>query len=454
MKNILLLGGGKSGTVLIRYLLDAAPTEHWHLTIGDMQPEAVRAKVGANEHATVTAFDLKDPALLQSLVIGADIVISMLPAGFHPIIAHECLQQGKNMVTASYVSDEMRLMAAKVKEKGLLFLNEMGVDPGIDHMSAMQVIEHIKAQGGIMTAFESFTGGLLAPESEIDNPWRYKFTWNPRNVVLAGQGTAKFIQQGQYKYIPHHRLFRRTELIQIPGYGLFEGYGNRDSLSYREAYGLQDVHTMYRGTLRRPGFSRSWDVFVSLGATDDSYVMQGSEQMTYRQFINSFLLYHPTDSVELKLAHYLRLDLDSEEMYKLKWLGIFEEKKVGLKDATPAQILQKILEDKWTLVPDDKDMLVMWHKFNYQLNGVEKELHASMVVTGENQLETAMAKTVGLPVGIAVKKILRGEINVTGVVIPTIKAVYEPVLAELEIHNIKFKETEVVPGSAGITGYN
>lgn len=450
MKHILMLGGGKSSTVLIRYLLEQAPHEQWQLTIGDMEPATVQAKLGNHPNLQVVPFSLSDEALLTSMVGKADVVVSMLPAAFHPVVARECLKQGKNMLTASYVSDEMRALAPDVKAKGLLFLNEMGVDPGIDHMSAMRVIEHIKAQGGTMTGFESFTGGLLAPESEQDNPWRYKFTWNPRNVVLAGQGTAKFIQEGLYKYIPYHRLFRRTELINIPGYGLFEGYGNRDSLGYREAYGLQDIRTMYRGTLRRPGFCRSWDVFVSLGATDDSYTMQGSEHMTNRDFINSFLVYHPTDSVELKLAHYLRLDLDSEEMYKLNWLGIFEEKKIGLKNATPAQMLQKILEDKWSLNPDDRDMLVMWHKFNYTLNGEAKELHSSMVAIGDNQLETAMAKTVGLPLGIAVKKVLKGEFNgLTGVHIPTIKELYDPILDELAQYDIVFNEAEVKPQATG-----
>ncbi len=233
----------------------------------------------------------------------------------------------------------------------------------------MKVLDEIRDQGGKMLVFESFTGGLVAPESD-NNPWNYKFTWNPRNVVLAGQGSAaKFYQEGRYKYIPYNKLFRRTETIEIEGYGKFEGYANRDSLGYREVYRLNEIPTIYRGTLRRPGYCRAWDAFVQLGATDDSYVLEGSEDMTYRQFINSFLPYNPNDSVELKLKHYLRLWDDSPIFEKLEWLGIFSEKKVGLKDATPAQILQKILEEKWSLDPDDKDMLVMWHKFGFELNG-------------------------------------------------------------------------------------
>jgi saccharopine dehydrogenase-like NADP-dependent oxidoreductase len=446
MKSILILGGGKSCTVLIEYLSHHAATDGYHIVIADADADNVREKVGLLAAVAVVEFTLEDTLKLENLVREATIVVSMLPAHLHIPVAHECLKQRRNMVTASYVSPEMEVLHQAAQERGLLFLNEMGVDPGIDHMSAMRVVERIKAEGGIMTGFESFTGGLIAPECERDNPWRYKFTWNPRNVVLAGQGAAKFVQMGKYKYIPYHRLFRRTEIINIPSWGTFEGYGNRDSLKYRSSYGLQDIPTMYRGTLRRPGFCRTWDAFVLLGATDDSYIMEGSENMTKRDFINSFMSYNPHDSVELKLAHYLHLDLDSEEMYKLKWLGIFDNVPVGLKKpSTPAQMLQKILEDKWSLQPDDKDMLVMWHRFNFTLHGEQKEIHASMVSIGEDGLHTAMAKTVGLPVAIAVRKILKGEIALTGVHIPTLAAIYDPVLDELETQGIVFEEREVEP---------
>jgi saccharopine dehydrogenase (NADP+, L-glutamate forming) len=446
MKTVLILGGGKSSTVLIEHLSLHSAVGNYQVIVADAEPNAVQAKLGNLPHVSVEEFQLDDTLKLENLVRDADIVVSMLPAALHLPVAHECLKQRRHLVTASYVSPEMEQLHHAAEERELLFLNEMGVDPGIDHMSAMRVIDRIKAEGGVMTGFESFTGGLVAPESEHDNPWRYKFTWNPRNVVLAGQGTAKFIQMGKYKYIPYHRLFRRTELINIPGWGLFEGYGNRDSLKYREHYGLQDIPPMFRGTLRRPGFCRSWDVFVNLGATDDSFIMQGSEKMTKREFTNSFLSYDLHNTVELKLAHYLHLDLASEEMYKLKWLGMFDNEPVGLgKPSTPAQMLQKILEDRWTLKPEDKDMLVMWHRFNYDLGGQAKEVHASMVAIGEDSIHTAMAKTVGLPVAIAVRKILSGEIALTGVRIPTMPEVYNPVLDELELEGIKFEDREVEP---------
>jgi saccharopine dehydrogenase-like NADP-dependent oxidoreductase len=308
----------------------------------------------------------------------------------------------------------------------------------------MKVLDQIREMGGEMKIFESFTGGLVAPEND-DNPWHYKFTWNPRNVVLAGQsGAAKFIQEGKYKYIPPHKIFRRTEIIQIEGYGKFEGYANRDSLKYREIYGLQNIPTIYRGTLRRPGFCRAWDVFVQLGMTDDSYIMEDSEDMTFRDFVNSFLAYNPHDSVEIKLKHYLGIADDDPLFEKLEWLDLFKDIKIGIKEATPAQILQHILQRKWTLQPGEKDMVVMWNKFGFEHKGKLRQFEASMVVIGDGNEQTAMAKTVGIPVAIAAKMILNRKITTSGVHVPIDKEVYEPVLQELEQFGIKFiqKETE------------
>ena len=263
--------------------------------------------------------------------------------------------------------------------------------------------------------------------------------------MLAGQGgTAKFIQEGTYKYIPYHRLFRRTEFFEIEGYGRFEGYANRDSLNYREAYQLQDALTIYRGTMRRVGFSKAWNMFIQLGVTDDTYSIENSENMSYREFINLFLPYSPTDSVELKLRHYLKLDQDDIRWDKLLELNIFDQTKVlGIPNATPAQALQKILEDSWTLKAEEKDMIVMYHKFGYELDGEKKQIDSKLVVTGENQTFTAMAKTVGLPVAMAALKILNGEITTPGVQIPISKEVYEPILKELETYGVNFKEYEV-----------
>jgi saccharopine dehydrogenase-like NADP-dependent oxidoreductase len=368
----------------------------------------------------------------------------MLPAHFHIKVAEDCITYKKHLVTASYISPELLALNEKVKENNLVFMNEIGLDPGIDHMSAMQVIDKIRDKGGKILLFESFCGGLVAPEYD-NNLWNYKFTWNPRNVVLAGQGgTAKFIQEGTYKYIPYPRLFRRTEFFEIEGYGRFEGYANRDSLGYIEAYKLQDALTIYRGTMRRVGFSKAWNMFIELGVTDDTYTIENSDKMSYREFINLFLPYSPTDSVELKLRHYLKLDQDDIRWDKLLELNIFDNNKlIGIPNATPARALQKILEDSWTLKPNEKDMIVMYHKFGYELNGEKKQIDSKLVVTGENQTFTAMAKTVGLPVAMAALKILNGEIKTPGVQIPITKEIYEPILEELKSYGVNFKEYDV-----------
>jgi len=344
MRNLLIIGAGKSSSSLIKYLLDISSDENLHITIGDISIEDINNRIEKHKNLTVIQLDVFNKVHREAEIKKADIIISMLPARFHLEVAKDCIQFQKNMVTASYISDEMKALDAEVKKNGLVFMNEIGVDPGIDHMSAMQVIDKIHAKGGKMLLFESFTGGLVAPESDT-NLWNYKFTWNPRNVVTAGQGgAAMFIQEGTYKYIPYHKLFRRTEFLQINGSGKFEAYANRDSLKYRSIYGLEDIPTMYRGTIRKVGFSRAWNIFIQLGMTDDTYTIENSEHMSYRDFVNLFLAYSPTDSVELKLRSYLKIDQDDVMWEKLIELNIFSPTKIiGLKNATPAQILQKIL---------------------------------------------------------------------------------------------------------------
>ena len=281
MRTILILGAGRSASYLVDYLLNISVKENLQITIADISLENAQKLAKNHDRSKVVLLDIFDEDSRSKLIKNADIVISMLPAALHILVAKDCLEFSKNLVTASYVSKELKELENDVEKKGLIFMNEIGVDPGIDHMSAMQVIDRIKDKGGKMIMFESFTGGLVAPESD-NNLWHYKFSWNPRNVVLAGQGgVAKFIQEGTYKYIPYHKLFRRTEILEIDGFGRFEAYANRDSLKYREVYGLEDILTLYRGTIRRVGFSRAWNIFVQLGATDDSYVMEGVDKMTH-----------------------------------------------------------------------------------------------------------------------------------------------------------------------------
>ena len=443
MQKILVIGAGRSAIYLLEYLEKESAAKGWKLTVADANPKAAAELIDTSK-TELEGLDANDDAARKRLIEKSDLVISMLPAFLHVKVAQDCLNLKKHLITPSYVSKEMKEMEPEIKKAGLIFLNELGLDPGIDHMSAMRMLDHHRKGGAEITCFESFTGGLVAPESD-DNPWNYKFTWNPRNVVLAGQGGAvKFKHNGRFKYIPYQKLFRRTEIIEIPGYGRFEGYANRDSLNYREIYDLMGVPTIYRGTLRRVGFCRSWDIFVQMGMTDDSYLVEDCQNMTHRQFTNSFLAYNPDDSVELKLMHYMKLDQDSENIDKLRWLGIFDDEPIGLdKPSSPAAILQHILQKKWTLKKGDKDMIVMWHKLCVRNKDVEKEYNSSLVVIGEEQPRTAMAKTVGLPVGIAAKLVMEGRFNISGVHLPTLSELYNPILDELEAMGIKFEEREI-----------
>ncbi|TDD94597.1 saccharopine dehydrogenase family protein [Flavobacterium cellulosilyticum] len=444
MRTILIIGAGRSSSSLIQYLLNKSDVENLQLIIADISLEFAQKKTNNHPKATAISFDVFDKNERKLAIQKATIVISMLPAHLHIEVARDCIAYKKHLVTASYSSDAMQELDALAKENNLVFMNEIGLDPGIDHMSAMKVIDDIRSKGGKMLLFESFCGGLVAPESD-NNLWNYKFTWSPRNVVLAGQGgAAKFIQEGTYKYIPYWNLFRRTEFLNVEGYGRFEAYSNRDSLKYMTIYGLDDVLTMYRGTIRRVGFSKAWNVFVQLGMTDDSYIMEDSENMSYRQFVNSFLPYHPTDSVEIKMRLILKIDQDDIMWDKLLELNLFDpNKKVGLQQATPAQILEKILTDSWTLQPNEKDMIVMYHKFGYELEGIKYQIDSKMVCLGEDQTYTAMSKTVGLPVAMATLLILNGKITNPGVQLPIRKEVYQPILKELQECGVVFSEEQM-----------
>ena len=439
MKNILVIGAGRSAVTLIKYLLDNSLANNWQVTVADFSIALAEEAVGGNENGKAIFFNVTDDKQRQREIENADIVISMLPASLHITVAKDCVRLGKNLVTASYVSPEILALDESAKQAGVILLNEIGLDPGIDHMSAMQVIDGIKENGGELTSFKSFCGGLVHPDYDT-NPWNYKFTWNPRNVVLAGQGTAQYIKQGKYKYIPYTKLFERTEVMEVLDAGEFEGYANRDSLGYRSAYGLEDIPTLFRGTLRRKGYCKAWNMFVQLGMTDDTYKVENSENLSYREFIDLFFPYNNQLSVEEKFCSYLNLSHDSEEFRKIEWLGVFTDTVVGLKEASPAQILQKICEEKWTLGVEDKDMIVMQHQFEYVENGEQKKLNSSLLVFGDDPRYTSMAKTVGLPVAIAAKLILNGKINSTGVKIPTTKDIYIPVLKELEENGINFVE--------------
>lgn len=440
MKTILVLGAGLSASSLLRYLSERLVSEHWILKIGNADIEPLTTKYGSNERIQLFKLDASDADQRRSVIAHADLVISMLPAKFHPEVARDCIDLRTDLITPSYVSPAMKALHEEAVLKGVTILNETGVDPGIDHMSAMKIMDEKREEGATLKVFKSFCGGLIAPESD-DNSWHYKFTWNPRNVIVAGQGgVAAFRQNKELKYIPYSQLFKRTERFEIDGYGSFDGYANRDSLKYIDIYNIDEVETIYRGTLRKPDFCQGWDVLIELGLTDDSYILENSRLLSPRQLLNAFLPYHPIDSVEVKLKKFLRPE--REHLFVLfQEIGFFNgDVLLFEQDASPAALLQILLQGAWILKPSDKDMLVMLHEFEFEHHEGRTKIASSMVALGEDNVFTAMSNTVGLPIGIIAKLMLKGYSN-PGVHIPVQKEIYLPVLKELEEFGIKFTDT-------------
>jgi saccharopine dehydrogenase-like NADP-dependent oxidoreductase len=440
MKSILIIGAGRSSGALIKYVLQKAETHGWFVTVADADPKLAEQKIGDHTQGRAAWLDVTKVNDRRELIGRADIVVSLLPAHLHIEVAHDCIRLKKHLITASYVSQEMYRLGDEARSRELIFMGEMGLDPGIDHMSAMRHINDIKSRGGKLLAFRSYTGGLIAPESDT-NPWRYKFTWNPRNVVLAGQGTAQYQRQNKMKFIPYSRLFSEIWKVEVPGLGVFEGYANRDSLLYKEQYGLSDIPTILRGTLRYPGYCEAWNALVQIGLTDADFPILESEHLTYHNLMEAFAP-AGSGSVKDRIADMLGLDPQSAVMQKLEWLGLFGKKKIGLKNATPALILEKLLLKKWKLEPADRDMIVMQHEFIYTLNGEKHQLTSSMVMKGDGEQDTAMARLVGLPMGIFVRLIAEGQVKSPGVQIPVMPEVYEPVLKELEEYGVVFTDEE------------
>ncbi|MCB0835865.1 MAG: saccharopine dehydrogenase NADP-binding domain-containing protein [Bacteroidetes bacterium] len=444
MKKIFVIGAGRSATNLIEYLLEHAAENQWKVIVGDYNEKLARQKVGDHPSGEAIFFDANDAEKRQQLIASSALVVSFLPAHMHLGVARDCLKLGAHLVTASYLTRELEGMNEAVKAKGLVFLNEMGADPGIDHMSAMRSIDEIREKGGKLTAFKSYCGALVAPESN-DNPWGYKFTWSPMNLILAGgQSAAKFIENGKYHYIPYHRLFSTTETIEVSGAGTFEAYANRDSVIYREKYGLQDLPTMFRATLRVPGFCEAWNSLVKLGITDPNYEIHQSDQLTYREWVEAYLPTNLQGSMEEKLAAYLDTPLNSPLMGRLEWAGLLSDQHIIRKKGTPAEILLDLLLEKFKLGEEDKDMLVMVDKFEYEWEGKKICRTSSMVTKGIDPLHTAISRTVGLPAAIGAKLILQGKVQQKGVQMPVNKEVYGPVLDELAELGISFMEEEWV----------
>ena len=421
MRKILILGAGKSSISLIDYLVTHAITENWTITVADITAELALAKTKNRPHTHAIAVDIKDDGSRKELIAGHDIVISMLPAVLHTTIAYDCIALHKNLVTPSYISAAMQAMAADVKAGGLIFMNEVGLDPGIDHISAMQLLDRLKQAGHRILSFRSHCGGLVAPESDT-NSWHYKFSWNPRNVILAGQGegSIRWRENNSIKEIAYTELFQHTSVIDIGAKGIYQSYPNRDSLKYIAEYGLEDIETIYRGTLRVPPFCEAWDFLVRLGLTN---------------------AHHPyIFSNRAACIKSLKIEEQTSIIAMLDEIGIFEENNWGT-TVPAAECLQQLLEKKWSMQPTDHDLVLMVHEIEYEEAGEKKNIQSSLYLKGIDSEHTAMALTVGLPLAIVTKLILNHQIPQRGVLMPKYPEIYEPVLRELATYQIQFIET-------------
>lgn len=453
MKKILVFGAGKASTAAIKHLLFLSEGKEWFIVVADFVLEHALNTI--QQHPCGKAIQINvetDVDLRKAEIKDSDIVISLLLPCLHSIIAQDCIEFGKNMVTASYAFNEtkdIKDLNQKAKEKGIIILGEVGLDPGMDHMSALRIIEELQQKGAELTSFESYTGGILTPNA-TDNPWNYAFTWNPENVVLAGQGTAQYKKDGILNYVPYNRIFRHTKELSIVNIGEFEVYPNRDSYRYQKMYDLESIPTFIRGTLRSKGYPEAWDVFVKLGWTDNNCCVYNPEIYTYPKLIQAFLpIKYRKQKTTLKsqLAQFLGINENSDIIKKLEYLGLFKDEIIVLPkwyrasdQISIAKILQALLEIKWDLNAGGKDLVVMQHKIVYTLNDKNYKLVSNMIVQGDDSVMTAMAKTVGYPLAIAVALILEKSILLTGVHRPLMPEIYNPILNELEKVGIKFIE--------------
>ncbi len=445
MKRILILGAGKSASHIISYLLKKSETFDWKITVGDLDQQLAQKKINGHQNGTAVQFDVTNAEHREKYISEVDIVASLLPFIFHSIVAKDCLKFGKHLVTASYVDKESMAMNEAFEKAGLLFMGEIGLDPGIDHLATMKMLDTLKSKGGDINAVYSFAGALIHPDHDT-NPWNYKFTWAPMNVVKAGQGVSQYLYNFKPKYIPYNRVFNTAEDREIGNLGSFEVYPNRDSVKYIEKYDLESdgIGTFLRGTLRKKGYCKAWNSFVKLGWTDGTYKIN-VEGATYNDFVAQFLpteFIQNNDDLKSALAEFLELEINDEIMDKLTWLGIFNNQAIGLTEASPAEILCKLLAEKWKLEPGDKDMIVMLHEVDYIINDEKRRLSATLINMGEDEENTAISKLVGLPAGMMVKLIATEKVGLTGVRIPIMPEVYNPILDELKEYGVGFEETD------------
>ena len=439
MTNILVFGAGKSSSYLIKYLLDCSLKQFWQVTVADSNLNAALAKIGDHSFGRAVQLDIHEDLLRKRQIGQADLVISLLPPSLHFIVAKDCIELRKNLITASYLSEEIKSLHIDARNAGLLFMNEIGLDPGIDHMSAMKIIDEIERLGADISSFKSYCGGLVAPESD-NNPWHYKISWNARNILNAGKSGAHVMDNGIEKKFDYSDLFNQYELIKVPGLGNLAAYANRDSLNYRNYYGLEQVKTMLRATFRYEEFCLGWNTIIQLGLTTENMKFTDAGLTYYDWFM------YATKAVEGNNPSDKIRNITPKEkdlvINLIDWLGLFNNDKINLAgEMSSADILLQRMEEKWKIEDYDKDMVVMRHEFDYARKNIETRLSSTLIVKGEDKTYTAMAKTVGLPMAIFAKLLLTGKIkNLVGVQIPIMKEVYKPVLKELATFGIEFSE--------------
>lgn len=437
---IVILGAGKSSAYLLRYLSDWSVENQVGLLIADAFPNALsKARAIVRPEALIEFVLLRegDVFSLEDVVMQGTLVISMLPVAHHLGVAQACLKYHKHLLTASYISNEMQALDREVRQKELTFLFECGLDPGLDHMSAFELLDRIQHKGEEVLSFVSVTGGLVDPAYEGDNPWQYKFTWNPRNVVIAGKGTALFRENALIKKIPYKQLFANARPLIWKGKEELEYYPNRDSFKYQEQYGLQAVQTFIRGTIRRKGYSEAWNVLVQLGMTDDEIILD--KVTSYASFLAHFV---PGDWNKQALEAKLNATVSDDVWKKISYLTLDSNIALVNPRQTVAAYLQEILEVKWLLNKGDKDWVLMQHRIKTLNKGIEKEYLSTLSVKGEDDVFTAMAKTVGLPLAMAAVCIYNKTWREPGIHIPSDPLLYLQILAQLKKEGVAFEEEQ------------
>ncbi len=447
MKKILVIGAGRSATTLIWFLGNHAVANSWEVTIADASAELVHQKISGYPALNGVTVNIQSDIERSLLINRHDFIISMLPWTLHALVAEDCLQFGKHLITASYVNSEMKELASKAKKKGLFFMGELGLDPGLDHMSALRLIRQIKEAGHTITSFHSYAGGLIA-ESCDNNPWHYKITWNPRNIILAGQGTSQYRHEGALHLVPYNRLFSSARPIAIGGKDRYEVYANRDSLKYSSLYGLTGLASIMRGTVRIRGFSKAWDAVIKLGLTDSQTPLGIDMPITWAKFVAGFLPQDASKSLRALCAAFLNIPETDTVLNQLEWLGLFSDELIGEVGLTPADYLQNLLTQRWKLDPDDRDLVVMEHRIQYLNGNKTMEIRSSLEHEGTNMDKTAMADLVGLPLAHATRLFLKGAFDQVKLSVPFERQVAEPILAALETDGILFREQLLDMGPA------